>query len=131
MDQFYAALWTYFAPPLTTGRASIRSAGKPADLRLVAVRFSDDKIYRLMMVTPLQVEPRVRQELQRTTYSFRRLAQREAAGYRVAVQSGDTVESLAQRMPFEDYQVARFQTLNGLSGTARLSPGHRVKIVTD
>ena len=120
-----------------TGRASIRSAGKPADLRLVAVRFSDDEIYRLMMVTPLQVEPRVRQELQRTTYSFRRLAQREAAGYRpfrlgvVAVQSGDTVESLAQRMPFEDYQVARFQTLNGLSGTARLSPGQRVKIVTD
>ena len=120
-----------------TGRASVRSAGKPADLRLVAVRFSNDEIYRIMMVTPLRVEPRVRRELQRTTYSFRRLTQREAAGYRpfrlgvIAVQPGDTIESLARRMPFEDYQVARFQTLNGLSANAGISPGQQVKIVTE
>jgi predicted Zn-dependent protease len=120
-----------------TGRASIRSAGKPADLRLVAVRFSKEEIYRIMMVTPLRIEPRVRRELQRTTYSFRRLTQREAAEYRpfrlgvIAVQPGDTIEALARRMPFDDYQVARFQTLNGLSANARVLPGQQVKIVAD
>lgn len=120
-----------------TGHVSVRSKGKPADLRLVAVRFSPNEIYRLMMVTPLRVEPLVRQELQRTTYSFRRLAKNEAAKYRpfrlgvITVEPGDTVQSLAARMPFADYQVARFQTLNGLPQGARLAQGQQVKIVTE
>lgn len=120
-----------------TGRASVRSKGQPADLRLVAVRYSPDEIYRFMMVTPLRVEPHLRQELQRTTYSFRRLTESDAAGYRpyhvgiVTVQPGDTIESLAARMPFRDYQVARFQTLNGLQAGTRLTPGQRLKIVTE
>lgn len=120
-----------------TGRASVRWQGRPADLRLVAIRFSADVIYRFMMVTPLKIEPLVRQELQRTTYGFRRLRQSEAAAYRpfrlrvVTVEPGDTVKSLGRRMPFEDFQVARFRALNGLPRGARLSPGQRVKIVIE
>ena len=120
-----------------TGHAPIRSKGQPADIRLVAVRFSADAIYRFMMVTPLRVEPHLRTELQRTTYSFRRLSADEAAEFRpfrlavITVQPGDSVQSLAARMPFEDYQAARFQSLNGLPQNAQLTPGQRVKIVTD
>ena len=49
----------------------------------------------------------------------------------ITVQPGDSVQSLAARMPFEDYQAARFQSLNGLPQNAQLTPGQRVKIVTD
>ncbi len=120
-----------------TGRASVRSKGQPADLRLVAIRFSHDEIYRFMMVTPLKREPNLRQELQRTTYSFRRLSAGEIDDYRpfrldvIAVEPGDTIERLARSLPFTDYQVARFQTLNGLPQGTVLSPGQRVKIVTE
>lgn len=120
-----------------TGRASVRSKGQPADLRLVAVRFAHDKIYRFMMVTPLKTEQNLRQNLQRTTYSFRRLSPGEANDYRpfrlgvIVVKSEDTIERLARTLPLPDYQVARFQTLNGLSKDATLSPGQRVKIVTE
>ena len=118
-----------------TGRATIRSRDGFAELRLVAIRFSPDAIYRFAMVTPLAVEPDLRRELRRTTYSFRRLERGEAAAYRpfrlrvVTVGPGDTVESLARRMPFEDFRVSRFLTLNGLSRGVRLSPGRRVKVV--
>ncbi len=120
-----------------TGRATIALRGGRADLRLVAIRFSPDAIYRFTMVTPLAVEPGLRRELRRTTYSFRRLERGEAAAYRpfrlgvVTVEPGDTVESLARRMPFEDFRVARFLALNGLPQGVRLSPGRRVKIVIE
>ena len=120
-----------------TGRASVRSKGQPVDLRLVAIRFSSDKIYRFMMVTPLKAEQNLRQDLQRTTYSFRRLLPGEGDNYRpfrlsvIAVESGDTIERLARHLPFPEYKVARFLVLNGLPQGATLSPGQYVKIVTE
>ncbi len=120
-----------------TGRARVAARGGPADLRLVAIRFSPDAMYRFAMATPLEAEPLVRRELRRTTYSFRRLERGEAAAWRpfrlavVAVAPGDTAESLGRRMPFEDFRTARFRALNGLPPGARLSPGQRVKIVVE
>ena len=120
-----------------TGRATIRSRDGFAELRLVAIRFSPDAIYRFAMVTPPAVEPDLRRELQRATYSFRRLERGEAAAYRpfrlevVTVEPGDTVESLARRMPFEDFRTARFLALNGLRRGIRLFPGQRIKIVVE
>ena len=69
--------------------------------------------------------------------SFRRLSQRQAANLRplrlrvIEVAAADTVESLAARMPFNDFRVERFRVLNGLRPGERLSPGQLVKIVTE
>ncbi len=67
--------------------------------------------------------------------SVRRLSASEAAAIKpryidiVTVRSGDTVQSLARRMAYSDYQTERFLVLNGLSSNARLTPGQKVKVV--
>jgi predicted Zn-dependent protease len=67
--------------------------------------------------------------------SLRRISGNEAAAIRpkvidvVSVRPGDTVNSLAARMAYRDYQVDRFLSLNGLMPGARLVPGQKVKLV--
>ena len=48
----------------------------------------------------------------------------------VTVRAGDTVQSLAGRMAYNDLKLERFLVLNGLAANARLTPGQKVKIVT-
>jgi predicted Zn-dependent protease len=47
----------------------------------------------------------------------------------VTVKAGDSVQSLARRMAYRDYQLDRFLTINGLTAGSRLTPGQRVKLV--
>jgi predicted Zn-dependent protease len=67
--------------------------------------------------------------------SVRRLNASEAAAIRprrvdvVTVGRGDTVATLARRMAYSDYQTERFQVLNRLTASSRLTPGQKVKIV--
>lgn len=67
--------------------------------------------------------------------SFRRLTPAEAAAIRarridvVTVKAGDTVQSLASRMAYDNLKVERFLTINALTQGARLTPGQRVKLV--
>ncbi|WP_152998803.1 M48 family metalloprotease [Sphingopyxis sp. H115] len=67
--------------------------------------------------------------------SVRRLSTAEAAAIKprridvVTVGRGDTVASLARRMAYSDYQAERFQVLNRMTASTRLTPGQRVKIV--
>ena len=49
----------------------------------------------------------------------------------VEVSSGESVETLAARMAFDDFRTERFRVLNGLRPGARLSPGQLVKIVAE
>lgn len=68
--------------------------------------------------------------------SFRTLTDQQAAALRarrietVEVGARDTVQSLAQRMAFPDYQVERFLALNGRDAGATLRGGEMVKIVS-
>ncbi len=67
--------------------------------------------------------------------SVRRLSTAEAAAIKprridvVTVGRGDTVATLARRMAYGNYQSERFQVLNRLTTTSRLTPGQKVKIV--
>ena len=47
----------------------------------------------------------------------------------MTVRPGDTVQSLASRMAYRNFQVERFLSLNGLAANSRLVPGQRVKLV--
>ena len=119
-----------------TATAQVRTNEGNFDARLVAYRVDQQTIYRLMFLTPGNQTARLSTELRRTTYSFRRLSASEAAQLRplvlkiVEVRSGDTVQSLAQRMPYADFKVERFEVLNGISRNDRLEPGMKLKIVT-
>lgn len=67
--------------------------------------------------------------------SLRRIPPEEAAAIRpriihvVTVARGDTVQSLASRMAYRDFQLDRFLALNGLAANSVLAPGQKVKLI--
>ena len=123
--------------PAATAVTQARLKSGPATLRLVAIRFSRDQIFRFLFVTPNRLVAQMNRPLRETTYSFRRLSEGEAAAlkpYRIAihrVEPGDSVYSLAQRLPFPEYRVERFRVLNGLGPNEGLRAGDLVKLVVE
>jgi predicted Zn-dependent protease len=120
-----------------TGRTMGASGGEKVEVRLIAIRFSRDHIYRFQFATPQQSTATHAEALQRTTYSFRKLSEAEKATLkplrvRVAkVRSVDSIESLSKAMAYGDYQEDRFRVLNGLGPDAVLVPGQRLKLITE
>jgi predicted Zn-dependent protease len=67
--------------------------------------------------------------------SLRRISPGEAAAIRprvidvVTIRPGDTVQSLASRMAYRDFQVERFMAINGLPPGGQLVPGAKAKLI--
>lgn len=105
--------------------------GQPVDVSIVAFRRAA-ATYSFTLITARGsgVGP-----FQSMIDSFRTLSAEEAGRIRgkvvriVTVARGDTVDSLAKRMAYTDFQRERFVTLNGLDADAKLTPGRLVKIV--
>lgn len=118
-----------------TGLTRLSTRQGPIDLRLVAIRTAPDHIYRFMFMTPPAATGRFDTEFKQTAYSFRTLSPEEAAGVKplrikvVRVGEGDTVQSIAEAMPFESYDVEMLRLLNGLEPDSSLTPGRQVKTV--
>ncbi|MFZ5929615.1 MAG: M48 family metalloprotease [Pseudomonadota bacterium] len=120
-----------------TAETVLNTGAGRAVVRLVAIGFTPDRVARIMIVTPNQPGAEMRTELQRFTYSFRSLSPEEAAKTRplriisIPVRPGDSVASIAARMPFSDYREPRFRVLNGFDQNMVLAPGMRVKVVAE
>jgi len=105
------------------------------DLRLVAIRSDASTLYRFLFVTTPNQTMTYNAAFRETALSFRRLSEAEAAQLKpfrirvVTVRAGDTVDSLAQRMPFDTLRRERFATLNGLGAGTVLRAGDRVKMI--
>ena len=123
--------------PAATGTARVNTRSGPADLRLLAIRFAPDRIFRFLFLTPGQQTAAMNLGLRETTYSFRRLSAAEAAAlkpYRIRiheVRAGDTVSGLARRMPFDGFREERFRLLNGMQPGEALQRGRLVKLVVE
>ena len=119
-----------------TATTRIRTNDGTFDARLTAYRIDTQTIYRMIFLTAGDDTNRLATGLRRTTYSFRQLSPAEASRLRplvlriVQVRPGDTVQSLASRMPYADFQLERFEVLNGISRDDRLRPGQKLKIVS-
>jgi predicted Zn-dependent protease len=106
------------------------------DARLVTIRFDEQTMFRFLFASPPAQTVALNEPYRRTTYSFVRLTDREVQNARpprirvVRVASGDTAESLARRMPFEEFGAQRFRVLNGIAAGQPPRVGERVKIVT-
>lgn len=107
--------------------------GRPVEIRVIAIRYDQNTIYRFRSAN-LGGGPNTAADS--AASSFRRLGGGETSGLQahrirvVTVQPGDTVQSLASRMPFPDFREDRFRLLNGLPpGDRALTPGQKVKIV--
>src|SRR5690606_1499273 len=120
-----------------TAAASVSTKAGGRDARLVAIRVDTRTIYRFIFITPRAVTGKYSEPFSPTTYSIRRLT--EAAAKQpdtlrsriVTVRPGDTVASLASRMPPAEFREERFRVLNGMGENDRLTAGQKVKIVTE
>lgn len=105
-------------------------------VRLVAIRYAPNIIYRFTFLTPPSPSSSLIESLKRTTYSFRKLNKSEASSLPekririVQVKPGDTIDALAKKMDFSRYNRERFKVLNGLSGGTPIIVGSFVKLVT-
>jgi predicted Zn-dependent protease len=118
-----------------TARANVRIDNGPAELRLVAIRYSGAQVYRFMFLGAPDIPQSLDEQFRDTVYSFRQLSNSEAAALKprvidiVTVKKGDTAQSLAERMAVEDYPLETFLALNGVKSGQALQPGRKVKLV--
>jgi len=121
--------------PAATGSTRLNTQQGTRDARFVAIRYSSTQIYRFLFLTPPKLTERFNEPFRRTTFSFRKLSESEAAELKPkriqvhTVREGETVESLAERMPYPDLKLERFRTLNGLDADETVSPGEKVKLI--
>jgi predicted Zn-dependent protease len=121
--------------PAATGTVRARTNQGTIDLRLVAIQGSTTQIWRMMFLSPVAKTQALSRAFRETTYSFRNVSASEAATWKPwrirlhQVRPGDTVESLAARLPFEKLRVERFRALNGIGAGEALRPGQTVKLV--
>lgn len=112
------------------GRANTSSGG--VDVSVFAYQWDANTIYHFVALT------RAGQGLApfaQMVDSLRRISSSEAVSIRpkaidvVTVARGNTIQSLAGRMAYRDYQLDRFLALNGLAANSPLVPGQKVKLV--
>jgi predicted Zn-dependent protease len=114
----------------TTTRAQTNSG--VMDVSVVAYQWDADTVYHFVILTPggTGIGP-----LTPLVNSLRRISPAEAAAIRprvidvVTVSRSDTVQSLASRMAYRNFQLERFLSLNDLSASQPLVPGQRVKLI--
>lgn len=120
-----------------TATASVNTRQGPADLRLVAIRYDAGTVYRFLFLTPPSLTASLDPAFRKSASSFRKLSPAEAAELKpmririITVKPGDSVASLAQRLPFPNYREERFRVLNGLAPGQGLVAGQRVKLIVE
>lgn len=118
--------------PAAYGIARVRVSNGTVDVVVFAYDFGNGQAYHFLTVSQAGGAGVFNPMFQ----SLRRISASEAGSVKprlldvVAVRSGDTVQSLAQRMAYSDAKLERFLVLNGLQANSRLTPGQKVKIVT-
>jgi predicted Zn-dependent protease len=144
LNSIAAARWQQLgvaAQPMRTTRingvealeGSIRAGSQagPVDATLIVYRWTPSLAFTLISIAPQGQAAGVAP----VAASLRRLTPQEVAAIRarriqvVRVAAGDTLQSLANRMAYDDDRMARFLTLNQLAGNATLKAGDRVKLV--
>lgn len=116
--------------PAVVVQARARTQSGVAELTVVAYEFSRSQAYYAAALTRGGAGP-----FQALFQSMRRLTPQEAARIRprvidvVTAGPRDTVETLARRMAYPNYQLERFRVLNGLTAGEPVRAGQRVKLV--
>jgi predicted Zn-dependent protease len=112
--------------------ATANTQSGPLDVTVYAYEFSRTSAFHFLIIGPSGqgVGP-----FSSMVQSMRRMSAQEAASVKprridvVTVKSGDTIQSIASRMAYDDYKLERFTTLNALGSAGALRPGQKVKIV--
>ncbi|MHA1544880.1 MAG: M48 family metalloprotease [Alphaproteobacteria bacterium] len=103
--------------------------------RLIAIRYSQDTVYRFIILGNIAELTTLSGAIKRLALSFRQLSASEARQVRPLrikirdVRAGDTVRSIARGTPFSTARIERFRVLNGLENHTPLQVGAQVKVV--
>jgi predicted Zn-dependent protease len=109
--------------------------GREWTFRVAAIQLGDD-IYRLVFAAR-ELNADTDKRFRAAIESFRRLTSSEVISTRpqrlsvITVKGGDTLESIASRMPFSDRAVERLLVLNGLEPGAQIAVGQKLKTVVE
>jgi len=115
--------------------ATALAKGEDWNFQLYAIRFGSD-VYRFIYASKNRSAD-IDKSFRDSVNTFRRMSVAETESARplrikvVAVENGDTIEKMAERMAVNDHPMERFLVLNGLESGERLKPGDRVKIVVE
>jgi predicted Zn-dependent protease len=118
--------------PAAYSTARIQSQQGMMDVSVFAYEFDSNRAFHFVTITRAGTGLGPFSSM---VQSLRRLTPQQAAAIRprriqvVTVGPSDTLQSLAGRMAYSNYQLERFRALNGLSGNAGLTRGQRVKLV--
>ena len=118
--------------PAEYSTARVNTQSGAVDVSVMAYRWDATHIYHFAILTRggTGIGP-----FSPMVNSLRKITPAEAAAIRprvihvVTVGPGDTLQSLASRMAYRDFQLDRFLTLNNLPANTRLAPGQKVKLV--
>lgn len=114
----------------TTTRVQTRNGA--VDLSVMAYEWGNGSAYHFAMITQAGAGL---QPFSSMVQSLRQISSQEAAAIRprvidvVTVRSGDTMQSLASRMAYNNYQLERFMVLNSFNQNSQLQAGQKVKLV--
>ena len=98
--------------------------------------FDDKTVAHMSFMTPSDAARENADMIDAVGNSFRRMSPQEIADFNlkrfhvVKVSPDDNLGSLAEKMAFDDYQLARFKTLNAIETQDQLQKARRVKLVT-
>jgi predicted Zn-dependent protease len=122
--------------PAATGRAQLNTQEGTAELRVVAYQWDGAQLFRMMFLSSAKNTVSYNDSFRRTTYSFRRLSETEAAALTplrlITVKGGetDTVSKLASTMPYGALNDDWFRMLNDLSPGQPVPIGRSIKVIT-
>jgi predicted Zn-dependent protease len=120
-----------------TATTRLRQNNGTFDLRFIAIRQNDQRIYRFAFLTPPQQTERLSLGLRQTTFSLRTISRTEAQKVQPTrilvkpVRAGDTVSNFAGRMGINDFKEETFRVINGLTTSERLRRGKLVKVISE
>ncbi|MCC3861581.1 M48 family metalloprotease [Pseudemcibacter aquimaris] len=118
-----------------TGYTTMSMNNQNYIVRLIAIQHSGNNGYHFLMLTPQSKYNSLSESLQRTSYTFNKLSDQEAAAIKgrkirvIRAASGDSINSLSSRMAFDKYQKERFMAMNGLNDNSMIRAGQRLKLV--
>ncbi len=118
--------------PAAYGVARVNNGNGQVEVVVMAYEFAKDRAYHFMTIAPVGKSA----VFSPMFSSMRRISKAEAGQVKarkidvVTVKSGDSLQSLAGKMAFDENRLDRFLVLNGLNASSKLTAGSKVKIVT-
>lgn len=118
--------------PAAYATARVASGNSQVDVTVFAYEWAKDSAFHFITIVPAGSAALFDGMFK----SVRRITVAEAAAVKprklvvVTARSGDTVKTLASRMAYTTAAEDRFRVLNGLSATATVAAGQKVKLIT-